>query len=218
MDVEVTASRMWVVTGLLVATAAVVMTEPWTDRVPLGEPLATLPGHLQGWKAGVDTPLDEEVVASLGLDDYLNRTYLGDEFPVQLYVAYYARQQIGRDVHSPAYCLPGAGWEPVERGSIAIAIAADAPPLIVNRYVVEKGLDRLVVLFWYEIQGHSVASEWARKFSVMSAGLLYGRSNTALIRVMSPVINEVSGVTRAERRAVDFVRAVKPVLDMRLAS
>jgi hypothetical protein len=56
----------------------------------------------------------DDVIAKLGVDDYVNRRYVaGNALPISLYVGYYASQRQGDTIHSPQNCLPGAGWRPV---------------------------------------------------------------------------------------------------------
>ena len=72
--------------------------------------LASLPFHISGWTGRDAPPLDEETLRILGADAYLERSYAAaSRSPVDLYVAYYGRQQPGASIHSPLHCLPGTG-------------------------------------------------------------------------------------------------------------
>jgi EpsI family protein len=106
--------------------------------------------------------------------------------PVTLYVGYYKSQRTGQSIHSPKNCLPGAGWEPVSAGRIDLTLPnGERAP--VNLYVIENGLRRQVVLYWYQSHGRIIASEyWGKLYMVLDA-LRLNRTDAALVRVSAPV-------------------------------
>ena len=181
------------------------------ETPPERRALALLPRTLDGWTAPIDTPLAKESVAVLGVDDYVSRTYVNATTgqPVSLYIGYYGSQRQGDTIHSPQNCLPGAGWQPVDGG--VRSIDASGRALTVNRYIIEKGIDRQVVLYWYQGRGRVVANEYANKFWLMVDAARLHRTNGALVRVMSPVPRSV-GTGAAEGAALDFTRTVFPHL------
>ena len=96
-------------------------------------------------------------------------------------------------MHSPLNCLPGAGWEPVKRSRVPITVRTDPDPgapvqtVTMNRIVIQKGLDRQVVLYWYQSHGRVVASEyWGKIYTVLDA-IRLNRTDAAMVRVMSAV-------------------------------
>jgi EpsI family protein len=179
-------SRTAIVLTLLAAAALfgthVSGTEATVDR----EPLATLPHVIEGWQGREATPLADDVVAQLGVDDYVHRTYVSEAgAPVGLYAGYYRSQRQGDSIHSPQNCLPGAGWRPVSSGTITLQNGNHDVP--VNRYVIQKGLDQQVVLYWYQGRGRVVANEYANKALLMWDAATLQRTNGGLVRVMSPI-------------------------------
>jgi EpsI family protein len=133
---------------------------------------------------------------------------------VGLYVGFYATQRQGASIHSPLNCLPGAGWVPTQRSYLPLTVPTDtggARQLELNRIVIEKGLDREVVLYWYQSHGRVVASEyWGKMYSVLDA-IRINRTDAALVRIVAPV-NPAAGVEEAEQRATEFARALFPLL------
>ena len=176
------------------------------------EPLASIPGTLGGWSNPVDLPLDPDVRDVLGVDDYINRTYVDAAGrPVNLYIGYYASQRQGDTIHSPQNCLPGAGWQPVEGGAAPLDV--NGRRITVNRYVIQKGLDRQVVLYWYQGRGRIVANEYANKFWLMVDAARLRRSDGALVRVVAPVTRTAGGsLASADAAAADFTRVLFPPL------
>ena len=123
----------------------------------------------------VEPEFDAEILEVLGVDEYVNRTYFEPaRHPSGLYVGYYESQRQGDTMHSPLNCLPGAGWIPIEqtRAVIPVPKQDDGPRTDdrVNSVIIEKGLDRQVVVYWYQSHGRVVASEyWGKIYTVMDA-------------------------------------------------
>jgi EpsI family protein len=162
-------------------------------------------------------PFDDRVLKTLGADEYVSRLYSGpDANVVGLYVGYYRTQRQGDTMHSPLNCLPGAGWQPVSGGRVVIPIEG-REPIEVNRYIVQKGEERQLVLYWYQSQSRVVASEyWGKVYLVLDA-IRTRRSDAALIRVTSP-IGARQSEAEAAGYAVDFVKTMFPRLVEHLPS
>src|SRR5688500_16320068 len=119
---------------VLAATPLVRATDP--PAVPLAAPLSALPLTLESWRGVEGPPVDPEVAAVLGADDYLKRIYHQPEgaAAVGLWVAYYGMQRQGDAIHSPMNCLPGTGWIPIAHSRPLVRAGGETFP--VNRYVV----------------------------------------------------------------------------------
>jgi len=150
-------------------------------------PLSELPATIESWQGRDTRPFDDDVVAALGVDDYVNRHYTRNGLaPVSLYVGYYASQRQGDTIHSPQNCLPGAGWRPVS--SERVTMDAGGTPIEVNRYLIQKGVERQAVLYWYQGRGRVVANEYANKLWLMFDAARLRRTNGALVRLITPVV------------------------------
>lgn len=190
--------------GLFAAAAGT--TEAPVDRVGFHE----LPTRLGEWR-GLDTePFADDVLAQLGVDDYVNRHYVDGKSGalVALYAGYYASQRQGDTIHSPQNCLPGAGWSPVESGRVALN-GADGP-VEVNRYVIAKGPSRQVVLYWYQGRGRIVAGEYTNKALLMLDAARLGRSHGGLVRLIAPVTP--AGADEATAGLTAFANTLLPHL------
>ena len=117
-------TRTVIVCLLLVGTGAAVqraaVREPRVSRASLAE----MPFQIAEWRGYDAAPLADDVVATLGVDDYINRKYERAGTPVALYVGYYPSQRSGETIHSPQNCLPGAGWLPVASGHQRISLGS----------------------------------------------------------------------------------------------
>ncbi|MGC4081787.1 MAG: EpsI family protein [Vicinamibacterales bacterium] len=168
------------------------------------------------------SPLPEEILAVLGVDDYMARAYFTPtRAGVGLYVGYYGSQRQGDTMHSPQNCLPGAGWEPESNTLFTVSVpgseSAAPTPIQVNRYVIRKGLDRQLVLYWYQSHGRVVASEYWSKFYLIRDAIQLNRTDGALVRVIAPIPGNTTGANadgerRAEELAVRFVQELFPAL------
>jgi EpsI family protein len=189
------------------------------EQVPLREPLRDLPLQLESWRGREAASFSAEILAVLGVDEYLSRYYKASNAPaVSLYVGYYQSQREGDTIHSPMNCLPGAGWQPVETDIVVIPVVGRQEPLHVNRVVIQKGLDRQVALYWYQSHGRVIANEyWSKMFMVYDAVRL-NRSDAALVRVVSPIDSKDADANPATDRATAFVRALWPALERHLPS
>jgi EpsI family protein len=179
------------------------------------------PMTVDSWRAVEDPPIEEDVLKVLGVDDYLSRAYYKpDGAAVGLYIGFYGSQRQGDTIHSPLNCLPGAGWEPVSTGRLRIADArGPGHDMEVNRYVVQKGLDRQLVLYWYQSHGRVVASEYASRLYLINDAIRLNRTDGSMVRVIAPVrVNAEDGGASAERLATEFVRALVPHLSPYLPS
>lgn len=175
---------------------------------------ATFPMTFDHWTATADAPLDDDVLKVLGVDDYLSRIYYGPgRSAVGLYMGFYASQRQGDTIHSPLNCLPGAGWEPVEQGRLHIANAdGQGRDITVNRYIVQKGLERQLVLYWYQAHGRVVASEYTSKAYLIHDAIRMNRTDGSMVRVIAPLHGLQDDGAAAEQLAQEFVRAIFPSL------
>ena len=80
-----------------------------------------------------------------------------------------------------------------------------------NRYLIQKGVDRQLVLYWYQSHGRVVASEYWAKYYLIRDAVRLNRTDGALVRVIAPIVGD-AGETRAEMLAVGFVKDLFPNL------
>jgi len=201
--------RLWTTVGVLLGAYVLLHTMSHGESVILHQPLRDLPYTVGNWK-GQEQPIPERIVQAVGVSDYTNRVYFQPtEPPVQLYIGYYASQRTGDTIHSPKNCLPGAGWDPISAGYATIPLTT-ARQIVVNDYVIQKDLNKQMVLYWYQGRGRVIASEYAGKFWTVTDAISRNRTDGALVRLVTPINgNEAS----ARARLVDFTQGLFPQLD-----
>jgi EpsI family protein len=191
-----------------VLQAALFYASSRSEAVPPMQPLhdfaRVVPG---GWRMTQEGYVDDETQAVLQADDTLTRTYGNAKYGqrANLFVAYFKTQRTGKAPHSPKNCLPGAGWEQSREDYLDVAIPGMAEPIHVNLYIVGKGEQKSVVLYWYQTQRRVIASEYRAKILTVEDAIRYNRTDTALVRVVVPFIG--TGDESAQREAVDFVQS-----------
>lgn len=207
---------------VFLAAVGLVARQNRPEAAPVRSTFDRFPGKIQQWTGQQLPPMDAKILAVLGVDDYLSRTYsTPDRALVGLYVGFYSSQRQGDSIHSPMNCLPGAGWEPLSRSSIKIPVsmAGGTTEVDANRYVIQKGLDRQLVLYWYQSHGRTVASEYWSKFFLIRDAVRLNRTDAALVRVIAPINpNAENAEMTAQRQADDFVKAMFPLLPAYLPS
>ena len=166
------------------------------ENVPAHRPLKLFDLGSTNWSLVQDVDLDQDTLDVLKADDILSRVYQNRQTGqvATLFVAYFDTQRTGKAPHSPKNCLPGAGWAPSQSGTVDITVPGQAHPIHVNRYVVSRGENQSVVLYWYQSHNRVIASEYTAKIYTVADSIRYNRSDTALVRVVLPV---VAGQTQA---------------------
>lgn len=211
-----TAPGWWAwVPGVLLTAGATVTVGVNTQRaLPLRADLATTVPKTFESLQGEDEVIDPDVLRVAGVDDYLFRVYEAPKTVVDasatsfsVYVGYYEEQARGRTIHSPKNCLPGAGWEALT--SSTAVVSTPSGPVNVNRYLIQKGDEQALVLYWYQGRGRVAANEYRVKFDLLRDSALRGRSDEALVRIVVPV---ASSMDAAQREAVAYASVLIPSL------
>ena len=155
-------ARAVVVSLVLLVGALGVQVASRNERIPARDPLSGLPTEVAQWQGEPTERFDQQILAVLGADDYLNRVYVDPAYgSVGFFIAYYQSQRTGSKLHSPEVCLPGSGWQTQQERLLAIPVTASSGDrtIEVNRVIIVKGLERQVVLYWYQSQGRVVAND-----------------------------------------------------------
>jgi len=154
------------------------------------QPLKNFPEQLGEWqRAKPDQVIDEPTMKVLRASDYLLRDYKrADGQAANFYVGYYASQRDGASYHSPLNCLPGSGWTLTSPDKVAISLP-DGQSFSANKYVIQNGDYKSLMIYWYQGRGRAVASEyWGKVYTVIDSVRLR-RSDVAMVRVTVPLGN-----------------------------
>ena len=172
--------------------------------------LSEFPATVGAWqRTGIDQTLDNETLKVLRASDYLLRDFRKPDGQVaNLYVGYYASQRSGATYHSPLNCLPGSGWTLSEPGKATITMS-DGTSFVANKYVIQSGAYKSLMIYWYQGRGRNVASEYWGKFYTVLDSVRLRRSDGAMVRVTVPITGSEAA---AEKAAIEFASSAAAVL------
>jgi EpsI family protein len=203
-------------TGRMVVVGVMLLFSSWAVRavghgspVELRQPFSEFPDRLAAWQ-GEDQRFSERIEDKLGVSDYISRLYSNDSGKlVHVYVGYYASQQHGETIHSPKNCLPGNGWYIAKKGTATVD-AAPYLPFEVNSFTVENGIDRQIVLYWYQqAGGRLITNEYLGRVHLVLDSMTRKRSDAAFIRISIPFDDDEPA---AVRTGLDFLKTAYPEL------
>ncbi len=208
-------SRALILASLLMLTAGLsFLAIPNRGAVAIERaPFSAFPRHVGDWTTDVPQRLEADVEKILGADDYYAANYAepGAASQVELFMAWY-HDQLHGGTHSPTLCLPGAGWEIAKIEPIESPVVAEGGvPFTLNRAVIQKGVQRMLVYYWFDQQGSRTASEYSAKWVLTTGKMLRGRNDGAIVRLITP-INEGETEAVAEARLIEMMRPLLPRL------
>jgi exosortase D (VPLPA-CTERM-specific) len=206
------ALRFGTAAALMLAAAVALQAHSRGEYFPQREPLNSLPLQVGAW-AGRNVGIDQQTLEILGAGDFLLRDYenaSAAQPPIALYIAYFPTQKTGDTIHSPSNCLPGAGWVPLQRKVVQLP-RGDGTSFPANQYVVAKGGERQLVLYWYLAHDRVVASEFWAKYYLVADSIRLNRSDGALIRLTTPMFRGESP-DAAQARLMGLGSEIIPIL------
>jgi EpsI family protein len=198
---------------VLVVAAGVIRLQTRVEAVSSAGSLASIPMSVGEWQGRPAARFTPEVVAALGVKQYIHRTYsLADGRMADLYLGYHASQSQGTAIHSPMNCMPGAGWEAerIERIPFAGGTA--------RRVVIRKGTERMLVIYWYHTATRIEGEEYRGRFYSVLDAMRYGRNDAALVRVSVPMDGGADAEARAAAAARDLAEKLAPAVGTTLYS
>lgn len=212
MNIKLKEWRFFILLGILLLGGGLIrLWESAGEASVSRRMLKELPSQIGSWRqVGPDERYDTQTESVLRADDYLSRTYeLPNGMGASLYVGYYATQRTGATYHSPLNCLPGTGWEMTDPASLNIAPADGSSSFEANRYIIQNGDDRQLLIYWYQGRGRKLASEYWGKIYTVIDSIRLRRSDGAMVRVMVPVGKSEGQALEA---AADLAAQVAPLL------
>lgn len=172
-------------------TAAFVLAPTPPRILPDRDVFALFPRQVGDWQAQM-IPLAPDVEDVLDATDYVNATYTSasSPAPVTFFAAWYASQTDGAGIHSPEVCLPVGGWEIFTLDPYAVSMPTTIyGDFEVNRAVIQKGLSKQLVYYWFDQRGRRMTNDFAAKATVVYDSLTRGRTDGAMVRFTTPIGN-----------------------------
>ncbi|HLV26794.1 MAG TPA: EpsI family protein [Gemmatimonadales bacterium] len=177
----------YVPAGLLGIGCLMLLSVQSQRSMALQAPLTGVPAPIDGLRAE-DLVVPDDQVQVAGMTSYVNRVFYRDTIPAySMYVGFYDSQSQGKTVHSPKNCLPGAGWEAMDAGTVKLA-ASNGKEATVNRYLIANGNMQALVYYWYQGRGRVAHNEYLVKWDLLRDAALERRTDEALVRLVVPVV------------------------------
>ena len=181
---------------------------------------APVPGHLPlsdfpltvGDYVGVRIPIDRRTAGILNADGTASVLFrkAGSSGPgIAFFSVFYDRQTPEKNIHSPENCLPSSGWSVLSRKSLPLSLVPGEPPVMASYDVIQKGLERQVVLYWYQERGRSFSNDYLGRYYMIRDALVMRRTDGAMVRVSMPV---ATTAREALDQEVSFLRSLAPLL------
>jgi EpsI family protein len=179
--------------------------------VPLAKDLIQFPYRLGDWQ-GTNAVINDKVLAILGVEDYLMRRYSSGDGPdIWIYVGYYESQKEGDIIHSPKNCLQGNGWNSISSSRERIELTKGTIKTIeINRFLVQKGLKKDLVAYFYYSGGRVVANDYLYRLGLIRDVIFKKRSAGALVKVSCSVTKDE---IHAWQRLSGFIQEFFPALN-----
>jgi len=134
---------------------------------------------------GVNIFMNERIFESLETEYAILREYRGnDGREINFTIVWYDDKEIA--FHSAAACLGGVG-DRVTADEEMVITARDGRPYHIARLVTEKYDQGKVVYYYYVNYGHLTGSQLEARKSVVLKRLMFQRTSTAFIRIMTSV-------------------------------
>ena len=219
---DITASRSLIAASLVVLVAGLAW-HSWPART-ISKPdrvrLAELQPTIGEWQRGTPLNLEPQVERVLAADDYIMVDYRnpasGQE--VNFFAAYYHSLTSGGGIHSPEVCIPVGGWEVSQWKAVEVDFrTSSGAPLQVNRAIIQKGTERMLVYYWFEQRGRQLTSDYMVKAFAVWDSIARGRSDGALVRVTTPIVG-TENIAKADERLTHFMAAIFNVLPRHMPS
>ena len=193
-----------------------------TDEIyPPRSSFTSFPMQLGDWRCANREQMTADVIANLGVTDYLICDYRRAEPTeyVGVYVGYHQSQvrhegggAAGGEIHPPSHCLPGSGWDIIASQKVPLSFPGlPQENALVNRLVIAKGDARQLVYYWYQERGRVIASDWTKIVWLFWDRARLHRTDGSLVRFTIPM-------TRDDDEAAERAfRELAPLVTARLA-
>jgi EpsI family protein len=204
----------WGVALLVVAAAngtwALNRTVPgkWTQKMAAQAMPATLMMDGTAWSSR-DLEMDQQTLDILETDDYLYRRYAAEGGqPVYFSIVFSKDNRKG--THPPDLCLEGSGQNIIAKADVVLTDVKGRGDVSCRAIITQSGRDREYYLYVYKCGDGYTPSFWWQQATIVVNGVLSRNSSGALVRVSTPVGDDLEA---ARRRCLRLLREAIPHLD-----
>ncbi|MEH6547846.1 MAG: VPLPA-CTERM-specific exosortase XrtD [Sneathiella sp.] len=178
-------------------------------EIPDRREFTSFPLKIDGMIAEEDIlPGVEQTILNMS-DYFLGHYRATSKPPITLFIGYYDQQSASNTPHSPRVCIPSGGWKIDDIKEIELQNGDMKVP--VNRVLISRGENRLLVYYWFQQRGEFIANEYEAKLNLLLGGITSARTDGALVRLYMPIETEMSEVL-ADQELTQFSTELFKVL------
>ena len=192
---------------IILASAAALTHSQHPEVTPTRQTFDSFPMTIGRWH-GVSYPFLNNENSVLHLTDYLQANYQRNDQNINVYIGYVASQHSGFVPHSPKACIPGGGWEILSASNPGIKLS-NGKTIHVTRLLIDRGLDKQVVYYWFHQRGRDLGNEYSMKLALLEDAIRINRTDGAIVRLTMPVTQNVETTDKDLRH---FLRQIYPLL------
>ncbi|MEH6525479.1 MAG: VPLPA-CTERM-specific exosortase XrtD [Sneathiella sp.] len=161
-------------------------------EIPDRRQFTSFPLKINGMIAEEDIlPGIEQTILNMS-DYFLGHYRAKSRSPITLFIGYYEQQSASNTPHSPRVCIPSGGWKIDAITEIELQNGDRKVP--VNRVLISRGENKLLVYYWFQQRGKFIANEYKAKLNLLLGGMSSARTDGALVRLYMPIETTMSEV------------------------
>ena len=171
---------------LLAANAVAWFFPQGFTRTPSSFDPERVPLEINGFR-GRDLEIPDSLPPLLGATRIMLRKYLSPEgTEVELFAAFYPRQNLGRQPHDPSECLLGGGWKFTDRRVVRIPVRdpVSGEPIPATELRARQGKWRLAALFFHVGPRKTYADPLAAKVDRLAESIYLLRTDALFVRIL----------------------------------
>lgn len=155
---------------------------------------------------GRDLDIGDNALSVLAPTEVLMRVYTSSKGEViTLYIPFFKEQNDRSRIHSPKSCMVGGGYHFVNIEPFPLKYRGRS--VAVNKVLTKRGNEQQVVLYWIHSRGRIMTGEYVSKLYLMWDQVVRHRSDGALVRCITDVL-EGESLEKATERVAAFAQRV----------
>ena len=127
-----------------------------------------------------------------GVDAELQQTYRLDDNQIDLYIGYYAKQRQGAELITSTNMLVASEDEvrrSVDKGGFILDV--DGNRYLLSKAIVRSGLENLLVVHFYIVNGESTTNQYIAKLYEAKARMFGGDISASIVSVATPLHDDM---------------------------
>ena len=161
--------------------------QPPSKAVQKNIPLSQAFSDIKGWKSDGSMPLNQRIVKSLQLDDYVNQKYSNGNEAVSLYIGYYLTTKKIGAAHDPLVCFPGQGWvlSNIHKGELSLNFEPDVA-ITYSIMIAQRNTEKQLIIYWFQSFDKTNSNTLSQKIVSFLKKVLNDREDNAFVRISVP--------------------------------